>query len=398
MQLNNRQTPPQFADAVIIGGGIQGLSCAYNLASEQGLRRVVVVDAGYWQGGASGRNETLVRSGFGSREWSEFFTYSCREWRDLSRRLRHNVMYSERGYMIVASSEQTADSVDSAARLHRQTGLRGQYASREKVERLLPGLDQSKVRCAYFLEEAGVAPHHAAMHAYLSACQDVGVEMIWSTPVDAIDTANGRVTGVWVAGALIRSDLVLVAAGAGSPEISKSVAYDLGGSVVRLQATALEPTQPFVHCAVTLLDLQTVLHQTARGEIVGGCGPSTDDITLRSDFLPMAQSMASYVTMFPQMAHLRILRQWSGLVHVSEDYAPLIGRCPHIDELWISAGWIYGHTGGPGAGRLIAKAMVGKGVDPLILPFDPDRFRRGKAIVEPLFIVGGSTNKVAATT
>ena len=55
------------ASAAIIGGGIQGLMLAFCLA-ERGMRDIVVVDAGYWQGGASGRNGTLVRPGFSSPE------------------------------------------------------------------------------------------------------------------------------------------------------------------------------------------------------------------------------------------------------------------------------------------------------------------------------------------
>ena len=43
--------PPSSADIVIVGGGIQGLALAYNL-SELGAGRIIVVDAGYFQGRA----------------------------------------------------------------------------------------------------------------------------------------------------------------------------------------------------------------------------------------------------------------------------------------------------------------------------------------------------------
>src|SRR5712692_4843308 len=77
---------PMNASVAIIGGGIQGLMLAFCLA-ERGLRDVVVLDAGYWQGGASGRNGTLVRPGFSSPEWTHFFGHSHRLWLGLSQRL-----------------------------------------------------------------------------------------------------------------------------------------------------------------------------------------------------------------------------------------------------------------------------------------------------------------------
>lgn len=40
---------PKRASVVVIGGGIYGLACAFNL-TQHGVRDVLVLDAGYWQG------------------------------------------------------------------------------------------------------------------------------------------------------------------------------------------------------------------------------------------------------------------------------------------------------------------------------------------------------------
>ena len=49
------------ARVVVIGGGIMGLSTAYNLA-RRGVTDVLVVDQSYLCGGASGRNGGGVRA------------------------------------------------------------------------------------------------------------------------------------------------------------------------------------------------------------------------------------------------------------------------------------------------------------------------------------------------
>jgi sarcosine oxidase subunit beta len=64
-------------DVVIIGGGVQGLSLAYNLA-RGGLHSVAVLDKSYLGSGASGRNGEMIRSAFGSREWKQKWKMSSK--------------------------------------------------------------------------------------------------------------------------------------------------------------------------------------------------------------------------------------------------------------------------------------------------------------------------------
>src|SRR5579872_5913375 len=98
---------PARASVLILGGGMHGLATAFNLA-DMGLKDLLVLDAGYWQGGASGRNGGLIRGGFSTPEWTRLFDLSCQEWRGWSRRLGHNVMFSRRGYTMVAETTRTA--------------------------------------------------------------------------------------------------------------------------------------------------------------------------------------------------------------------------------------------------------------------------------------------------
>lgn len=81
-------------DAVIIGGGVQGLSTAYNLALKK-FGRIAVFEKSYLGSGASGRNGEMIRSCFGSSEWINFFNQSLQIWESLSAELDFNVMFSQ---------------------------------------------------------------------------------------------------------------------------------------------------------------------------------------------------------------------------------------------------------------------------------------------------------------
>src|ERR1700689_3243815 len=167
---------PKRAAIVVIGGGIQGLSVAYNLAA-LGERDVVVLDAGYFQGGASGRNGTLIRGGFMSNEWTGLFALANRRWMELSRRLGRNVMFSPRGYLLLAEKSATAASFDTALAVQRAHGVRSHRAAPRELAALVPALDRSRVLDAIYLRDGGLAPHHAAMDAYHRACTAAGVRI-----------------------------------------------------------------------------------------------------------------------------------------------------------------------------------------------------------------------------
>ena len=56
---------PDAVDVIVVGAGIMGLATAYHLAKDHAARRILVLDAGYLCGGASGRNGGGVRA-----QWS----------------------------------------------------------------------------------------------------------------------------------------------------------------------------------------------------------------------------------------------------------------------------------------------------------------------------------------
>lgn len=373
---------PNRASIVIVGGGIQGLCCAFYLTTF-GVRDILVLDAGYWQGGASGRNGTLIRPGFASVEWTELFNLSTREWSTLSAKLGENVMFTRRGYTMVAEQAPTADMLDGAAKVHKQCGVHSYLLSESQLASVLPAINRKRVAAALHLPDGGVAPHHAAMKGLYATCLRRGVDIRYRTAVTGFERTGDRISAVLVGDHRIDADTVVVAAGAHNGEIAGLIGVPLDGYSMRIEAMALEPTRPLIRPALALIDSLAYFHQTSRGEVVGGVEiPERPRMSLRTD-LPVMASMAKvYLEMFPQLAEVRILRHWAGMLHISSDFAPLLGPHPALRDLWFSAGWSYGFAGAPGAGLLLAKAIATGEIDPRMKPFAVDRFERGRPIAE----------------
>jgi sarcosine oxidase subunit beta len=376
------------ASVAIIGGGVQGLMLAFCLA-ERGMKDLAVFDAGYWQGGASGRNGTMVRAGFSSPEWTRFFGHSHRLWLGLSRRLGHNVMYTQRGYAILAESDRTAAVIEESLQVQRDCGIASRPLSSVELAQRMPAVDRRQVKSAMIFDDGGTAPHHAFMKALRSACEERGVALHYGAAITGIERAGDRVSGIWQGGDFVAADATVIAAGGHSPDVAGLAGVELEGRPWRLEAFAIEPLRPVLGPALALLDRTVYVHQTARGEIVGGCEVPGDmaGASLASDLPVMAHYARHLVEMMPSLAELRILRQWAGVIHASADFAPLLGPHPDCRDLWISAGWSYGVMGAPAAGQLLAEAIMTGRIDDRMAPFAVDRKRRGQLIREAAIVV-----------
>jgi sarcosine oxidase subunit beta len=373
---------PARASIVVIGAGIQGLSIAFNLAS-RGERDVLVLDSGYFQGGASGRNGTMIRGGFSSDEWTSLFSLANRRWIELSGRLRQNVMFSKRGYLLVAESGKTAGQFDDTLRVHQRHDVRSRRVSRAELAALAPAVDVSKVADAIYLPDGGVAPHHAAMEGYLHACRQSGVAVQYMKPVTRILQSGSRIEGVAGDGFEVKADTVVIAAGAYCNAVARLAGVELAGFPMRIETMVLEPCRMVLRPGLALIDRLCYVAQTARGEIIGGAEiPERPKHSLACELPAMAATAKVYRDMLPALAQLRILRHWAGMIHATPDFGPLIGTHPTYENLWISAGWSYGFASAPAVGELLAEAILTGDIDSRIAPFAVDRFERNAPVKE----------------
>jgi sarcosine oxidase subunit beta len=373
---------PRRASVVIIGGGIQGLSIAFNLI-EQGERDILVLDAGYWQGGASGRNGTLIRPGFASVPWTEFFVLTVKEWESWSKRLGQNVMFTQRGYSVVSEKEKSEAMLLEGLKVQKSLGVNSWMLSRAEIDDLLPAINKSRVRAVQHQPDGGVAPHHAVMKALLAFCECHGADIRYRTKITGIERSGDRVSAVFVGDHRIDAGCIVSCAGANNPDIAAMAGVALNGIGMRIEAMALEPTRPLIKPAIALIDSLAYFHQTSRGEVVGGTEvPERPRMSLTVDFPVMANMAKVYLDLFPQLGEVRILRHWAGQIHASSDYAPLLGEHPDLKDFWFSAGWSYGFAGAPAAGKLIAEAIAKGRIDHRMKPFALDRFEKTGPIVE----------------
>ncbi len=118
-----------------------------------------------------------------------------------------------------------------------------------------------------------------------------------------------------------------------------------------LQALVSEPVKPVMPCVVMSNSVHAYISQSDKGELVIGAGTDAyTSYTQRGALHVNSHTLAAICELFPTFRRLRMLRNWGGIVDVTPDRSPIIGRTP-VPGLYVNCGW---GTGGfkatPGAG------------------------------------------------
>ena len=195
--------------------------------------------------------------------------------------------------------------------------------------------------------------------------------------------ADGAVAGVETSRGYIRTPRVGVVAAGHTSVVMARAGLRLPLESFPLQALVSEPVKPVFPCVVMSNTVHAYISQSDKGELVIGAG--TDQYVSYSQQGGLhiaAHTLEAICELFPQFRRLRMLRNWGGIVDVTPDRSPIIGRTP-IPGLYVNCGW---GTGGfkatPGSGHVFAHTIARGEPHPINAPFTLDRFRTGRLIDE----------------
>jgi sarcosine oxidase subunit beta len=136
-------------------------------------------------------------------------------------------------------------------------------------------------------------------------------------------------------------------------------------------------------CVVMSNTIHAYMSQSDKGELVIGAGTDAyTSYTQRGGLHVSSHALEAICELFPNFRRMRMLRNWGGIVDVSPDRSPIIGKTP-VPGLYVNCGW---GTGGfkatPGAAHLLAWTIARDQPHPINAPFTMERFREGRLIDE----------------
>jgi sarcosine oxidase subunit beta len=384
-----RAAPKAGYDAIIVGGGGHGLGAAYYLAAEHGIRNVAVLEKGWIGGGNTGRNTTIIRSNYLFDESARLYDHALKLWEDLSQVLNYNVMYSPRGVMMLAHTVHDVQVIKRHVHANRGNGVDNEWLSAEQAKAFCPPLNVAAnirypVLGAALQRRGGTARHDAVAWGYARAADALGVDIIENCEVTGFTRgANGGVTGVATTRGAIASRRIGVAAAGHTSVVLGFAGIRLPLESFPLQALVSEPIKPVVPCVVMSNSVHAYISQSDKGELVIGAGTDAyTSYTQRGALHINSHTLEAICELFPMFRRMRMLRNWGGIVDVTPDRSPIIGKSP-VPGLYVNCGW---GTGGfkatPGSAHVFAWTIARDEPHPINAPFTIERFRDGLLIDE----------------
>ena len=182
---------------------------------------------------------------------------------------------------------------------------------------------------------------------------------------------------------LVRTRKVGVVAAGHTSVIMKRAGVELPLESFPLQALVSEPIKPVFPCVVMSNGIHAYISQSDKGELVIGAGTDAyTSYTQRGALHVNMHTLEAICELFPMFRRMRMLRNWGGIVDVTPDRSPIIGKTP-VPGLFVNCGW---GTGGfkatPGSAFVFAATVATGDPHPIAAPFSLERFTTGDLIDE----------------
>ena len=372
----------QTCDVAVIGAGIVGAACAYEMASS-GLR-VTVVEPNEVVSGSTNLGYGSLSIADDAPGLFELTRHGLFLWNQLAEYLPEDCAYRRGGSIWIASSEADFDRAFQRAQLFNQQGVHAELLDGRHVAEAEPALSHRVAGGLYIPDEGWLLPGRAAEFLLQLALQK-GAKIIGQKAIQLHDHevkladetilyAGNIVNAAGIDATGLTPELPL--------EFSKGhlMAVQSETTCTRHQISAMTP----LHDAQLDVTVRFEARQTSNGEVRIGSSHqaiiSADsavkvDAGLKVEPKIIAAILRQAIDMIPAIGSAHPLRSWAGLRSAGTDGLPLIGPIPGRDGILAATGHAgYGATAALSTAKLIADEILSRtpAIDPN--PYRPDRF------------------------
>lgn len=384
----------RVVDAVIVGGGVIGTSCAEAL-SREGWQVALLERFGLAAGASS-----ACQSGVGYGPFSDDYdlrldfaamsAYQDRVATGLA------VDYERGGALLVCGPEEEGVVKGRLDHL-RALGFTCHWLDQVALRELEPNISPDIVGAALLNDVGQVSPMRVVVEMARQASER-GALIYVDTELVGIEQAHGKVIAALTNRGRLVTETVIFASGAWSRQIGKFVGLRIPVWPLKGHVLVTEPMKGILGHYSTEAGYETGVAATLQMEI-GDDGPSgRPQVATVLQPLPSGQILIGSSREFvgldrevnrerlsqiaqracrvvPKLAGLRIIRTYAGLRPWTPDGRPLIGPTQQAEGVVLATGHAgEGNTRALLTGRLIADLLTGRKspIDPA--PLSPDRF------------------------
>jgi glycine oxidase len=337
-------TEKRSYDAIIVGGGVIGLACAWRIA--QGDAQVAVIDRAAPPAGATrvaaGMLAPVGELTFGEPELLRMTVAAAERYpafvSELEAETGMAIGYERLGALHVALDRDEAGELRRVHDLQRSLGLRAEWLPPRRCRELEPGLTPSFNGGVHAPDEAAVDPR-ALSAALLAAFAAHGGEVRTDDGAAEALLDGERIEGVQThSGAELRAGAVVLATGAWSgeahwlPEPARPPVRPVKGQILELRSR--DGAAP---CRRILASERIYLVPRADGRLIVGATVEEQGLDTTVTAGGVHELLREAYRLLPEVAEMELVDAMAGLRPGTPDNLPLIGRGA-LDGLLLACG------------------------------------------------------------
>ncbi|WNW11949.1 glycine oxidase ThiO [Pseudomonas sp. DTU_2021_1001937_2_SI_NGA_ILE_001] len=323
-------------DVVVVGGGVIGLLTAFNLAQAGQrvclLERAEVGRESSWAGGGivsplyPWRYSAAVTA---LAHWSQDF------YPQLGARLFEQTGLDPEVHVTGLYWLDLDDEEQALAWAQRE----GRPLSRVDLSAVydaVPVLGSGYRSAIYMAEVANVRNPRLVKSLKAALRGMTNVEIREASAVTGLQYEGGRITGVALGDQVLRSERVVLSAGAWSGELLKPLGIDLPVEPVKGQMILFKCAQDFLPSMVLAKGRYAIPRRD--GHILVGSTLEYQGFDKTPTDEALESLKASAIELLPALAQAEVVGHWAGLRPGSPEGIPFIGAVPGFEGLWLNCG------------------------------------------------------------
>ncbi len=378
----------QKFDVLIIGAGIMGASCAFNL-TEKGLRVGVLEAQASPAMGSTAKSAAGVRVQYTEEVNIRISWESIQIYRDFPKLYGEDAGYRPIGYLFLVPTDRWEDHLQGV-KMQEKVGAPVKILTVEQAQSLIK-FDGYGLAGTTHGPADGIVDPHFVTFTYLKMIKEKGVPLYLETPLLKAERI-GNLWRVETPRGIFEAEYLVNATGSWAGEVAKRAGLEVPIYPVKRIIYSTAPTD-WKHNFPLTIDLATGFYLRSEGNrILFGRSKQDEPPGFNEglDWDWFESTIIPGIERFPWLEDTRLDRQacWWGYYEVTPDHDSILGRMPGVDN-WINVAGFSGHgvQQAPVIGRLIAEEIIlGKAqsidIDPLrITRFAANRLNREHNIV-----------------
>lgn len=363
-------------DAVVIGAGLIGLSCAWR-ARKRGMSVLVVDRAGSAGAGtsdvAAGMLAPITEADFGEEGPLRLNLAARERWPAFAAELEEvtgqPTGYRDTGALVVAADRDDAEALHRLHEFQRSLGLGSEWLPPSRCRALEPGLSP-RIAGGILAPQDGSADPRATVRALAAAAEEVELGL----EVEAIEHDGAAVTGVRTAAGTIECEQVVVAAGPWSASLAPldegPPVRPVKGQIIELR-TRGAMAEPFERLLRTP---RCYLVARGDGRVVLGATVEEQGFDTAVTADGVFRLLEAAWEVLPEVGELELVGARAGLRPATPDNAPVVGRGELDGLIWATGHWRNGVLLAPLTGDAVAALLAGDDPPAEFEALSPARF------------------------